>query len=210
MAFFLRETVLKFHHFLRCLVSLYQVHTNKSPPSTSRCRRPSPAYFSTCPLQPSRHFVHKNVGTGKLMINFVSDKCFGLVIIGQTGSRICAPTSIIHRASLRGLSLIGGVISTLCVGNLRIANEEKSWTLPYEVSRVLYKTKIKTSVSSASFGRPALVTGRTWFATGFKLVSSQTKLPRTEDFLQLRTNTHRCMATKADVHWMFLKPWISP
>jgi hypothetical protein len=63
----------------------------------------------------SRHFVPKNVGTGKHVINFASDKRFGFVIIGQTGSRLCAPTSIIHRASFRDLSVTGVLFLLRCI-----------------------------------------------------------------------------------------------
>jgi len=67
------------------------------------------------PLQTSRHFVPKNVGTGKHVINFASDKRFGLVIIGQTGSKLCAPTSIIYIASFRDFNITEVLFLLTCI-----------------------------------------------------------------------------------------------
>jgi hypothetical protein len=62
------------------------------------------------------------------VINFASDKRFGLVILGQMGSRLCVPISIIHRALSRDLSVIKVLflLKRVYVGNLGIANEKKS------------------------------------------------------------------------------------
>jgi hypothetical protein len=86
---------------------------------------------------------------------------------------------------------------------LGIANEKKSWSMFCKVNRALYKTTIKTSISSRCFGA-----GCTWFATGFMLVSSQS-CPgrRVLPFSHKRPPMH---GNKADLHWMFLKTWISP
>jgi hypothetical protein len=83
---------------------------------------------------------------------------------------------------------------------LCIANEGKSWPLSCKASRGLHKTTIKTRISSACSGtrtkspgsRNRLYLVRCWLHAGLE----PDKVAQHEEFRCLRTNSHRCIATR--------------